>query len=312
MSTREAKELLRQGFSRDLELAIFDLNKNSGGLVACKQCPRRSGNDMLLMHEYDGQDNVCTDVACFQAKTVRHIDQLVIEQKDEGFEVTRGVKKKHLVDGDKDFLQYFGVFQCYHKTVPAKKRIETNLRHVTDDGRVLVVYDIKKIIEHAQKLGKYNPPDDKASAARNIAGDAAKELWESTGRYVFTMRKRVHAEITSKTPQILAGGAEGLLPLLIKLILEQMDGDYLFVQSWFEKRYCHNGNFDPKSSLEAAHCLIDFVLSLEHANYQELSDWTREFPVLSDIADLMKISIEVSEADRIAAEKAAIPASEAA
>jgi ParB/RepB/Spo0J family partition protein len=314
MSTREAKELLRRGFSRHLNQAIFEQNQNSGGLVSCKQCPRRSGNDMLLLGEYENDTDICTDISCFEAKTTRHIDAIAKEQKEEGFEVSRGPLKKGMIDGDSTYLISIGVYENYHDLVPQKKRIATNLRHVTEQGHVLVVYRLADVKEHLIKLGKIKVDEVKAGATRKESEAARAEPWETEGQYKFQMRMRIHDEIICKLPQVLAGGGEGLLPLLMRLIVQQSIHGWVGCQSWFATRWEHEG--EPIETLQSEHvaaaCLLQYTFAQDDSNVYVISDWNDEFPVLNAIGDFMDISFEVNEADRIAAAKAAIPASEAA
>lgn len=121
MSFRELKDEIERRYSRQLGKATFSQTevtavawqpgfpaKGQKGqqvtLPACERCPLRSGN----IEGWEGSPNVCTSVACFEAKTKRHTDATLLLAKTDGSRVI-GAKEyerarcSYVNAGDKDY-----------------------------------------------------------------------------------------------------------------------------------------------------------------------------------------------------------------
>lgn len=82
LSSRDAKELVRTHFSRQLKAAPFsrkslDLVPATGG---CDACPKRAGNDPELVRE-GVRGDVCTDPDCYEQKLAAYREQELAKAK---------------------------------------------------------------------------------------------------------------------------------------------------------------------------------------------------------------------------------------
>lgn len=99
LSFRAAQELLARGYRVNLKDASFDLKaayaepKNCPisiphtpdlKIITCGVCPLRSGNMAKDYPEFAKLPNICTNPACFKAKTKAHTDTVLSRAKSEG------------------------------------------------------------------------------------------------------------------------------------------------------------------------------------------------------------------------------------
>lgn len=114
MSVRDLKRHIEDEYARNLNNATFDTKKEfaampwvQGGpvkgqkgqlvaLPACAACALRSGN----IEGWEGSPNICTSVACFDAKTKRHGEELVKEAQKSGQQVVKD--DRNVVAADRD------------------------------------------------------------------------------------------------------------------------------------------------------------------------------------------------------------------
>lgn len=91
LTYRETKELIRECVFVELKSATFsrkalDLVQAAG---SCDDCPKRAGNDPELVADGVRAD-VCTDPACFRAKTDAHTVRVLEEAESSGIKVLTG------------------------------------------------------------------------------------------------------------------------------------------------------------------------------------------------------------------------------
>jgi ParB/RepB/Spo0J family partition protein len=94
---REARDLIRRDFMLDLKKPPFDVTKLyfAGKATAqpigpaCADCPKRTGNQPQLFEDVKSGD-ICTDPACFRAKTAAHAEGLAEQLRAKGHEVLTG------------------------------------------------------------------------------------------------------------------------------------------------------------------------------------------------------------------------------
>jgi len=99
VSFRDAKWLLRHGFQRNLDIAIFSTEDASllPKIGSCTACQKRSGNSPEICPDIDGPD-VCTDVKCFAAKDSAHRTQQINATKKRGIKVYTGDAVKEFAE----------------------------------------------------------------------------------------------------------------------------------------------------------------------------------------------------------------------
>lgn len=88
-SFRQVKELIEKEYIRQLKNGPFDPKKLYAGkgkfeCATCEACPRRSGNMADEFPELAKRPNVCTNVACFEAKWEAEVEERLEAAKRKG------------------------------------------------------------------------------------------------------------------------------------------------------------------------------------------------------------------------------------
>lgn len=95
-SFREAREIIHDEFMLDLKKPPFDVRaiyfaRDQANPIGtpCGECPKRTGNQPQLFDDVKSGD-ICTDPACFKAKTAAHVEKLAEEHRAKGHTVLTG------------------------------------------------------------------------------------------------------------------------------------------------------------------------------------------------------------------------------
>lgn len=95
-SFREARDIIHDDFMLDLKKPPFDVkaiyfapNQANAIGTPCGECPKRTGNQPQLFDDVKSGD-ICTDPACFKAKTAAHVEKLADEYRAKGHTVLTG------------------------------------------------------------------------------------------------------------------------------------------------------------------------------------------------------------------------------
>lgn len=97
VSYRQAKKILADRFQLRLDQAPFDLadTRLAPAAGACHSCPKNTSSDVTLRSEWGA--GVCTDIECFEAKKVAHLQAELKAAKKRGHTVVQGEKAKELL-----------------------------------------------------------------------------------------------------------------------------------------------------------------------------------------------------------------------
>lgn len=97
VSYRRAKAILADRFQLTLDEAPFDLFdvRLVPKAGCCQQCHKNTSNDETLASEWGA--GVCTDIECFEAKKVAHLQAELRAAKKRGHKVVQGEKAKELL-----------------------------------------------------------------------------------------------------------------------------------------------------------------------------------------------------------------------
>lgn len=94
---REARKIIQLRLLIDLSKATFPLNskltnaKDCADLPSCQKCPKRSGNQPEIFS--DANENICTDINCFETKTSGHRNLQLENFKKQGVPVEESDRK---------------------------------------------------------------------------------------------------------------------------------------------------------------------------------------------------------------------------
>lgn len=172
LSFREARDRLHREFMLDLGKPPFDVKaiyfagKTSAQPIGtpCGECPKRTGNQPELFEDVKSGD-VCTDPACFAAKTAAHIEKVAEEKRAKGQTVLTGNDAKAVLPNG------YG---------PAKGGYTRLDRPLTDDPKYEPL---------AKRLGKKLPPVTLVEDLRSpgqfikvVEETAARELLVAAGQ----------------------------------------------------------------------------------------------------------------------------------
>lgn len=102
-SFREAREIIHDEFMLDLKKPPFDVRaiyfaNNQANPIGtpCGECPKRTGNQPQLFDDVKSGD-ICTDPACFKAKTAAHVEKLAEEHRAKGLTVLTGAAARKVM-----------------------------------------------------------------------------------------------------------------------------------------------------------------------------------------------------------------------
>lgn len=298
MSYREAADHVQENYMLQLRIAPF--KTDDAELVpaagACRDCPKRSGNQPELFPDVQSAD-VCTDPQCFGAKRAAHLEQLRQSAIAKGKEVV-AARAKGYVKLD-DHCRSDHQYRTYRELL-GKDSPKPSLMPEASDATAKLVEVVKKA-DIAELLEK-----KKAAPRAPVDYEEERRKRDAERALNLSYRRKLFAHIVAAIPTE-PGTRE--LTLCVESAL-QLDADHELVDELLlpaAKAKRSPGGSQARlrqvlPQLDQAG-LIRLLLALFVS--QEVDEWQGNTKLLAEIAEKYGVDIKAVRAAAVAESKAA-------